>query len=175
MLKADGSAHPSSSSLPPHLTSPSSNATVFIWWGTCATVLMADDHFCTYIYMVALLHFFLDMFYPLSFALLKSCLPLLKKTWLAHAGTLFVTQSLTLWQAKGWVFLACLSVKIRLSKTAYLRACFFTAARSAIGTHVTIDHVMPREKRCGALDSCFGPHQQSIPQLLSLAPRVYKG
>ena len=34
---------------------------------------------------------------------------------------------------------------------------------------------MPREKRCGALDSCFGPHQQSIPQLLSLASRVYKG
>ena len=35
--------------------------------------------------------------------------------------------------------------------------------------HVTIDHVMPREKRCGALDSCFGlvgPHQQSIPQLV---------
>ena len=33
-------------------------------------------------------------------------------------------------------------------------------------------HVMPTEKRCGALDSCFGlvgPHQQSIPQLLSLA------
>ena len=25
-------------------------------------------------------------------------------------------------------------------------------------THVTIDHVMPREKRCGALDSCFGIH-----------------
>ena len=45
-------------------------------------------------------------------------------------------------------------------------------------THVTIHHVMPREKRCGALDSCFGlvgPHQQSIPQLLSLASRVYKG
>ena len=44
--------------------------------------------------------------------------------------------------------------------------------------HVTIDHVMPREKRWGALDSCFGlvsPHQQSIPQLLSLASRVYKG
>ena len=41
-----------------------------------------------------------------------------------------------------------------------------------------LDHVMPREKRCGALDSCFGlvgPHQQSIPQLLSLASRVYKG
>ena len=39
--------------------------------------------------------------------------------------------------------------------------------------HETIYHVMPREKRCGALDSCFGlvgPHQQSIPQLLSLAP-----
>ena len=38
--------------------------------------------------------------------------------------------------------------------------------------------VMPREKRCGALDSCFGlvgPHQQSIQQLLSLASRVYKG
>ena len=46
------------------------------------------------------------------------------------------------------------------------------------GSHVTIDHVMPREKRCGALDSCFGlvgPHQQGIPQLLSLASRVYKG
>ena len=44
--------------------------------------------------------------------------------------------------------------------------------------HVTIDGVMPREKRWGALDSCFwlvGPHQQSIPQLLSLASRVYKG
>ena len=44
--------------------------------------------------------------------------------------------------------------------------------------HVTIDNVMPREKRWGALDSCFGlvgPHQQSIPQLLSLASRVYKG
>ena len=41
-----------------------------------------------------------------------------------------------------------------------------------------LDHVMPREKRCRALDSCFGlvgPHQQSIPQLLSLASRVYKG
>jgi hypothetical protein len=41
-----------------------------------------------------------------------------------------------------------------------------------------LDHVMPREKRWGALDSCFGlvsPHQQSIPQLLSLASRVYKG
>ena len=39
-------------------------------------------------------------------------------------------------------------------------------------------HLMPREKRCGALDSCFrlvGPHQQSIPQLLSLASPVYKG
>ena len=23
-------------------------------------------------------------------------------------------------------------------------------------SYVTIDHVMPREKRCGALDSCFG-------------------
>ena len=35
-----------------------------------------------------------------------------------------------------------------------------------------------KRKRCGALDSCFrlvGPHQQSIPQLLSLASRVYKG
>ena len=42
---------------------------------------------------------------------------------------------------------------------------------------VTIHHVMPREKICGALDSCFGlvgPHQQSIPQLLSLASRIYK-
>ena len=40
-----------------------------------------------------------------------------------------------------------------------------------------LDHVMPREKRWGALDSCFGlvgPHQQSIPQLLSLASPVYK-
>ena len=29
-----------------------------------------------------------------------------------------------------------------------------------------LDHVMPREKRCRALGSCFGlvgPHQQSIP------------
>ena len=41
--------------------------------------------------------------------------------------------------------------------------------------HVTIDHVMPRGKRCGALDRCFGPHQQSIPQLHSLASQVYKG
>ena len=35
-----------------------------------------------------------------------------------------------------------------------------------------------QEKMDGALDSCFGlvgPHQQSIPQLLSLASRVYKG
>ena len=41
-----------------------------------------------------------------------------------------------------------------------------------------LDHVMPREKISGALDSCFGlvgPHQQSISQLLSLASRVYKG
>ena len=41
-----------------------------------------------------------------------------------------------------------------------------------------MDHVMPREKRCGALDRCFGlvgPHHQSIPQLLPLASRVYKG
>ena len=40
-----------------------------------------------------------------------------------------------------------------------------------------LDHVMPREKRWGALDSCFwlvGPHQQSIPQLLSLASRGYQ-
>ena len=50
-----------------------------------------------------------------------------------------------------------------------------------LGTKINmkvLDHVMPREKRCGALDSCFGlvgPHQQSILQLLSLAPRVYKG
>ena len=39
-------------------------------------------------------------------------------------------------------------------------------------------HVMPREEQCGAQDSCFGlvvPHQQSIPQLLSLASQVYKG
>ena len=48
--------------------------------------------------------------------------------------------------------------------------------------HVTIDHVMPREKRekkdAQALDSCFGlvgPHQQCIPQLLSLASRMYVG
>ena len=44
-------------------------------------------------------------------------------------------------------------------------------------THVTIDHVMATEKRCGSLDSCFGlvgPHQQSIPQVLSLASQVYK-
>ena len=49
---------------------------------------------------------------------------------------------------------------------------------NSVNLHVTIDHVMPREKRCRALDSCFGllsPHQQSIPQLLSLASRVYKG
>ena len=35
-----------------------------------------------------------------------------------------------------------------------------------------------KRKKMGALDSCFGlvgPHQQRIPQLLSLAPRVYKG
>ena len=35
-----------------------------------------------------------------------------------------------------------------------------------------------KRKKMGALDSCFGlvgPHQQSIPQLLSLASRVYKG
>ena len=46
-----------------------------------------------------------------------------------------------------------------------------------------LEHVMAREKICRALDSCFGlvgPHQQSIPQLLSpasLSPatRVYKG
>ena len=41
-----------------------------------------------------------------------------------------------------------------------------------------LDHVVPREKRSGALDSCFGrvgPHQQSISQLLSLASQVYKG
>ena len=48
-------------------------------------------------------------------------------------------------------------------------ACIFTFS------HETIYHVMPREIRCGALDSCFGPHQLSIPQLLSLAQRVYKG
>ena len=35
-------------------------------------------------------------------------------------------------------------------------------------SHETIYHVMPREKRCGALDSCFGPHQQSIPHNFSL-------
>ena len=43
--------------------------------------------------------------------------------------------------------------------------------------HVEKNHVMPREKRCEALDSCFrlvGPHQQSIPKLLSLASRVYE-
>ena len=47
-----------------------------------------------------------------------------------------------------------------------------------VHTRVTIYHVMPRDKRCGDLDTCFGlvgPHQQSIPQLLSLASRVYKG
>ena len=36
-------------------------------------------------------------------------------------------------------------------------------------------HVMPREKRWELWDSCFrlvGPHQQSIPQFLSLASRV---
>ena len=40
-----------------------------------------------------------------------------------------------------------------------------------IHAHETIYHVMPREKRCGALDSCFGlvgPHQQSIPHNFSL-------
>ena len=45
-------------------------------------------------------------------------------------------------------------------------------AQTGIAIMKVLDHVMPREKRCGALDSCFGlvgPHQQSIPQLLSLS------
>ena len=38
-------------------------------------------------------------------------------------------------------------------------------AQTGIAIMKVLDHVMPREKRFGALDSCFGlvgPHQQSI-------------
>ena len=46
------------------------------------------------------------------------------------------------------------------------------------GPHVTMDHVMPKEKRCGALDSCFGlvgPAKHAATSLSGITSLYYKG